>query len=52
MVEPDKAHMTMGRTAIACWITRATNTHLICLFSNRHLNLKSRKCNSSKQHGI
>jgi len=36
MVEQDKAHMTMGRTRIAYWITRATNTHPICLFSHRY----------------
>jgi len=32
-VEPDRAHMTMGRTRNACWITRATDTHPICLFT-------------------
>ena len=27
MVQPDRPQVTIGRTRIACWITRATHTH-------------------------
>ena len=31
IVEPDRPQMTFWRTCIACWMTKATNTHSECV---------------------
>ena len=31
IVEPDRPQMKMGRMRIACWITKATDTHSECV---------------------